>query len=380
MDEKIISQEDAFRLALHEAARGAPYVSPNPLVGCVIVDESNRLLATGYHAKYGEAHAEADALRKLKPEQLKNATVYVTLEPCAHQGKTPSCAKALAQFPIRKVVYGLQDPNPLVSGQGAEILRQAGIEAIEYQGLLKSEIEDICEVFLKNFREKKIFVAAKIASSLDGQIALKNGESRWITGPESREKVHELRAAYDAILVGRRTIEIDNPSLNIRHPQIQKENVVVVLDPSAKLLEKINAGKKFQFLETHSKSKIVFAVNSVQSHIDFKQVVFSDLSSLHAELWKLGLRSLFIEGGAQTYSRYLESGLIDRLHLFLAPSIIGAQNGLSWSSAFGVPTLADKSYLSVVKTERYGVDFYLTGRYRQSLSSGPMVEVLKNSK
>ena len=174
MDEKIISVEDAFLLAMIEAEKGAAHVSPNPLVGCVIVDADHRVIATGHHAKYGQSHAEVDALRKLTPEQLNHATMYVTLEPCAHEGKTPSCAKALAKLPLTRVVYGLEDPNPLVRGQGADILRAAGIDAVEYQGPLKNELRNLCEIFLKNFTEKKIFVAAKIASSLDGQIAMKS--------------------------------------------------------------------------------------------------------------------------------------------------------------------------------------------------------------
>lgn len=363
MDEKVISVDDAFRLALKEAEKGAPYVSPNPLVGCVIVDENHRLLATGYHSKYGEAHAEVDALRKLRPEQLKNATIYVTLEPCAHEGKTPSCAKKLVNFPIKKVIYGLQDPNPLVRGEGANIIRAAGIEATEYQGLLKSDLENLCEAFLKNFYEKKIFVAAKIASSLDGQIALKTGESRWITGPESRKKGHELRARYDAILVGRNTIEIDDPSLDIRHPQIKKENFLIILDPSSSLLKKVQAGNRFRFLEARPQEKIIFAVSSVHSEIKYKQVSFQDLDSLHVQLWGLGIRSLFIEGGAETYSKYFNANLVDRLHLFIAPTIIGAQNGLSWTSSLGIGELTERRILSSLQSEKIGSDIYLTGKF-----------------
>lgn len=369
MDEKVVSTEDAFKLAIQEAVKGASYVSPNPLVGCVIVDENHKVIATGYHSKYGEAHAEAEALRKLMPEQLKNATVYVTLEPCAHQGKTPSCAKALAQYPIKKVIYGLQDPNPLVSGQGASILQNAGIEVVEYQGPLKLDLEELCEVFLKNFRQKKIFVAAKVASSLDGQIALKNGESRWITGPESREKVHELRSWYDAIVVGRKTIEMDNPSLDIRHPRIKKENFLVILDPRSTLLKKIVAGEKFRFLDARPKEKIIFAVQHEDPKITFNQLKFSTLLSLTEQLWNSGIRSVFIEGGAQTYSGFLQEGLVDRLHLFLSSSIIGAGNGISWTSSFQISELSRKLVVSAAKLEKFGTDFYITGKFLDEVLS-----------
>ncbi len=232
-----------MQLAISVAGGGAAYVSPNPLVGCVIVDRNHQLLATGFHAKCGADHAEIDAVKKLHKDELKNSTMYVTLEPCAHEGKTPSCAKHIAGLAVKKIVYGLIDPNPLISGQGAQILIDAGKTAVLYEGPLKEDLEDLCEIFLKNYRDRKVFVAAKVATSLDGQIALKSGESKWITGPSSREFVHELRSRYDAIIVGRNTVEVDDPALNIRHETIKKIIKVVVLDPSGSLLKKLKPGK-----------------------------------------------------------------------------------------------------------------------------------------
>ena len=273
MDEKIeltattvkkgdhLSADQAMQLAIDVASGGASFVSPNPLVGCVVVDQQHRFLAFGFHHKYGEHHAEVDALLKLTSEELKNSIFYVTLEPCAHQGKTGSCAQRLALLPLDKVIFGLIDPNPLVAGQGAAILKNAGKEVLEYQGPLKNDLNELCEVFLKNYIQKKLFVAAKVATSLDGQIALKTGESQWITSPASRSYVHELRSYYDAVLVGRKTIEIDNPSLDIRHPQIKKETVLIILDPQATLLKNINLGKQYKFLTSHKKEKIFFAVH-----------------------------------------------------------------------------------------------------------------------
>ncbi len=362
MDEKIISYQEAMRLAIDSAKPGAPYVSPNPLVGCVVVDENHKLLATGFHQKYGEAHAEVDAIQKLRPNQLQNAIVYVTLEPCSHEGKTPSCAKALAKLPIQKVVYGLKDPNPLVAGQGIEILKAAGIQTEEYQGDLKNDLEDLCEVFLKNFREKKIFIAAKVASSLDGQIALATGESKWITGSESREKVHELRSYYDAILVGRQTIEIDNPSLNVRHSMISKQPKLIILDPQSALLKNIMGRKKYQFLEAYPKSQVYFAVKKINSEFSYQQIEMLKLNDLTEKIWNLGLRSIFIEGGAQTYSNFLNENLIDRLHLFMAPSLIGSGNGLSWTKGFAISQLAQKKNLKNMKLRQYDNDIYITGR------------------
>ena len=197
----VITADQAMQLAMDVAVKGAPYVSPNPVVGCVVVNANHQFLAYGYHPKYGQEHAEINALNKLSDSEIKDSTFYVTLEPCAHQGKTASCAKKLATLPIKKVVYGLMDLNPLVSGQGVKILQQAGIITEEYSGHLKNDLQSLCEIFLKNFSEKKLFIAAKVATSLDGQIALKSGESKWITSANSRNYVHELRSYYDAILV-----------------------------------------------------------------------------------------------------------------------------------------------------------------------------------
>ncbi len=339
-----LTDDQAMALAIHVAQDGAPYVSPNPLVGCTILNSENKLISTGFHQKYGEAHAEINAIKNLSAQDLENIKVFVTLEPCAHEGKTGSCAKKLIQYKIKKVIFGLVDPNPLVAGQGAAILRSAGIEAEEYQGPLKNDLEDLCEVFLKNFREKKTFVALKVASSLDGQIALSTGESQWVTTPESREYVHELRSWYDAILVGSNTIQIDNPSLNIRHLRIQKETKLIILDPESKL-----AGKKYKFQDAHKSENI---------HI----LQFNDLHDVMNHLWALNIKSVFIEGGAQTYSSFLKARLVDRLHLFMNASVIGAANGLSWTKGFGIESLDEKRTLRKIKTRLFGADIYLTGK------------------
>lgn len=356
-----ITPEQALQLALQVAMGGAPYVSPNPLVGCVIVSQDHRFLASGYHHQYGQAHAEIDALEKLSADELQDSQFYVTLEPCAHQGKTGSCAKKIATLPVKKVVYGLVDPNPLVAGQGAEILKAAGIEALEYQGPLKTKLVHLCEIFLKNFNEKKIFVAAKVASSLDGQIALKTGESKWITSDASRNYVHELRSYYDGLIVGRKTVQADNPTLNIRHPEIKKDSKIIILDPDGQLLDQLAQGKKYKFVDAHLKENIFFAVSKdVKSN--FQQILFTDLQQLLEKLWDLKFRSVFIEGGAATYSRFLKAGLVDRLYIFLAPVIIGASNGLSWTQDFGIISLENKLLLQQIEIRQFGSDTLVTGK------------------
>jgi diaminohydroxyphosphoribosylaminopyrimidine deaminase / 5-amino-6-(5-phosphoribosylamino)uracil reductase len=334
--------DQAMRIAITEALKGAPFVSPNPKVGCVILNSQGQLLSTGYHTRFGQAHAEIEALKALSPEQLKGAHVIVTLEPCAHVGKTPSCATTLAKLPIKKVTFGLRDPNPLVSGKGAQILVEAGIEVEEYQGDLKDDLEESCEEFLWNFREKKIFVALKVAQSLDGKIALPSGESKWITGPKSRERVHALRAQYDAVLVGKNTILVDNPSLNIRHPLIQKDNKVIILDRSGEILKKEDQLKIFK---VHKRENIL-----VQPQVELKTIL--------SDLFDRGLRSILIEGGSRVYSSFLAQGLVQRIHVFTGPVILG--QGLGWADRLEVGGMDTKIQLKNIKTEKVGIDAYLT--------------------
>jgi diaminohydroxyphosphoribosylaminopyrimidine deaminase / 5-amino-6-(5-phosphoribosylamino)uracil reductase len=348
-----ISSDSAMELALRCAHLGAAHVSPNPLVGCVIVDENHNFIACGYHERYGEAHAEICALNKIAEQDralLKNSTVYVTLEPCAHQGKTPSCARTLSLLPIKKVIYGLQDPNPLVSGQGAQILKNAKIEVELYEGSLKNRLFDLVEIFLKNFMQKKIFVTVKVASSLDGQMALKSGESKWITSEVSREFSHELRSRYDAVLIGKNTILKDNPSLNIRHSKIEKKNKVVILDRTRTIQNLIADGKKFKFQDHHADNNIIFPKSK-------------KIDEQLEELWGFGVRSVFVEGGAEIISQLFQKQLIDRLHLFTAPVIIGSVNGVSWTSSFGIQNLMEKLVLKNPEFRQFGSDSYVTGKF-----------------
>lgn len=357
-----LSIDQAMKIAIEEALKGAPFVSPNPKVGCVILDSAGNFLSKGYHTKYGQAHAEVEALKGLSETQLKGAHVIVTLEPCAHQGKTPSCARYLATLPIKKVTFGFVDPNPLVVGQGAEIIRAAGIQVQEYDGELKTELEEVCEEFLWNFRQKRVFVAMKVAQSLDGKIALSNGQSQWITGPESREKVHELRANYDAIVVGKGTVLQDDPSLNVRHPQIRKENKVIILDRRGEVLKLADTLKIFKL---HKPENIFICVDSgLEIQSKHAQIIpHANLNEALQELYRRGIRSLMIEGGRAVYSSFLKEGLVQRLHLFTAPILLG--KGKGWSEGFEFNSMEQKQSIQNFKTQQFGVDTYATGVLRQ---------------
>ena len=373
-----ISPVEAMQLAISEARRGTGRVSPNPLVGCVVVDQQHCFLASGYHAYCGGDHAEINALKKLTEVDLKDCTFYVTLEPCAHQGRTPSCAQTLSQRSVGRLVYGLQDPNPLVCGKGLEILKESGVEVFSWQelkecSLIQEQLKDLSEIFFCNVEKKQAFIALKVATSLDGQIALKNGESRWITGEQSRQHSHLLRAGYDAVLVGRATIEVDNPQLNIRHPEFsQLENKVIVLDSQGKTLSKL---KKLEISRVRPLSSIYVVVekgwsgyNEVgQSDEGVFVIPISktedgdfDLQELSKVLLEVGVTSVFVEGGAVTLSSFLTQKVGHRLHLFMAPVLLGAQGSVSWTKGLSISSMEER--LSLRKTDQLhlGEDIYMS--------------------
>lgn len=375
-----LSPQDAMRLAIQEGQKGAGYVSPNPLVGCVIVDREHKLLASGYHARLGGDHAEVDVLKKLSDQSLAaGAHVYVTLEPCAHHGRTPPCARTLAPLRLASVTYAVEDPNPLVSGRGAAILREAGVEthllskrediSLTDRNELTQDAEELAEIFLHNQRQGEPFVAVKIATSLDGQMALANGESQWITSEASRQHAHTVRARYDAVLIGAGTFLADHPSLNIRHPDFSNvTNRAVVLDPGGRALKQASEANLFK-VRPHGN---VFFVTSTDVTPDssFKGVHLKcDLSAEHqfnpatllALLKKNEIHSIMIEGGAATIGAWINAGKVCRLHMYMAPLLIGAQNGLAWSRGFGVAKLSVAKKLRNVRREEIGDDLYCTG-------------------
>lgn len=353
--------------AIEEGSKGFGFVSPNPQVGCVVLNAKHEIISVGCHEKFGDAHAEVNAIKNLTEEQLTGAHIVVTLEPCAHVGQTPACAVMLSKLPIESVIYGIKDPYPLVAGKGVEILEKAGKKVIHLQSL-EDPCEELAEVFMWNQKHKKAFVALKMASSLDGQIALKSGESQWITGEKSRKYSHYLRAGYDAILVGRNTLVVDDPMLNIRHPNFQgKENKVVVLDPEGKLLKNIS---HYRITEYHRKENIIFAIrDSIKVHTEYKTVSVKsllsgalDLDDLTKKLYEEKISSLYVEGGAQTYSEFLLQRAFQRFYLFQAPVIIGTKNGRSWSESFAVSRLKDKLHLRSLRSQKIGDDLFITAR------------------
>lgn len=364
-----MDEVEAMRTAIRLAYEGKPYVAPNPPVGCVILNANGEPLGSGYHQKFGGPHAEIEALDGLSPEELKDAHVIVTLEPCAHEGKTPSCAKHLAKLPIKKVTYGIVDPNPMVAGEGAEILRQAGKEVVEMTEL-KNELEELCEEFLLNYRSRKVFVALKVATSLDGQMAMKSGESQWITSELAREHAHFLRACYDATLVGSGSVERDNPSLNVRHPVFKKENKVVVLDPEGKLLERY---KDLKISQAHAPANVYWCVgekakikNPGLPHvlkIDTNKDQSFDQAHLMHSLWENGIRSVMIEGGVRTLSEFIREKAAHRIYVFVAPHLMGAGGAQSWTKFLELPSMKERISLNQMKSLPVGEDLLITAKF-----------------
>lgn len=368
-----LSALQAMLLALQEAQKGAGWVAPNPLVGCVILDDQRRLLAKGCHRKFGGPHAEMNAIGQItQREKLKGAHLYCTLEPCAHLGKTPSCARFLAQLPLASVTYGLIDPNPLVSGKGLAIIRQAGIQVHDLPEL-KAELEELAEVFLVNIQYQIPFVALKVAVSLDGQMALRDGSSQWITSETARMHAHELRGIYDAVVIGRKTYELDQPSLNIRFGSFAgKRNKVILIDPNLTTLKTLRSSNIWK---THSPDELIVltrsgaikndAINQWVSGLSSDGVMVIqnlEINSALRQLYQLGISSVLIEGGAWTAGRFLESQLVHRLYLYIAPTLIGGHYGLGWTSQWGVEQLAQKLKLIGPRLKPLGEDFLFTAK------------------
>ena len=325
-------------MALEEGRNGLGLVQPNPPVGCVIVSPSGDILGKGAHLQYGGPHAEVNALSSVVSEDsLKDATVFVTLEPCAFEGKTPSCAKTLAALPIAKVVYAVQDPNPKVSGKGAQILRDAGKEVEELQDeKLVAECEALAEVFHWNMKNELPFVALKAATSQNGSLT-PDTDSKWISSEESRKHVHFLRSQYDSVLVGVGTFLDDNPKLNIRLADgTVRENYAIVLDPSGRGLEKLSDS---ELMKSRAADKIIWVVTEKVDAPEGVQVLKVakheegiDLKALLKRLSELDITSVFIEGGAKTYGAFLNDKLVNRIYHYTGPMEVSEANMLDWLS------------------------------------------------
>jgi diaminohydroxyphosphoribosylaminopyrimidine deaminase/5-amino-6-(5-phosphoribosylamino)uracil reductase len=323
-----ITKEEALSFALSLAQKGLGHVEPNPCVGCVVInEESEELVSYGYHQKFGEAHAEVNALRGL--ESGEGLTLIVTLEPCSHFGKTPPCADLVASKNFKKVIYFDKDPNPKVSGRGLEAVKASGAQVEQVPEEFSQENRLLNSKFFYAYENKKTFFHLKWAQSLDGKTSL-NGESKWITGDESRAYGHFLRTQSDAVLIGRETLEADDPSLNVRIEGFHKVNKVIVFDPSLKSLSSIKDKNIFKLRP--KKSVIYLCDEPIESEdVDFVKLKKKDdgsygLESLAKDLYsQKNLQSVLVEGGAKTLGAFIEQKEFGRASVFTATKFLGAQ-------------------------------------------------------
>ena len=352
--------QEALRLARNAAGR----TSPNPLVGAVIVREG-RIVGAGWHRKAGTPHAEIHALN-MAGNLAKGATLYVTLEPCSHYGRTGPCAEAVVKAGIKRVVIGMGDPNPKVAGKGIAILERAGIEV--RCGVLEDEARALNEVFLKWIATQKPFVVLKTAMSLDGKIATHTGKSQWITGEAARRRVHEYRDTYDGIMVGIGTVLADNPSLTARLPDGQGKNPVrIVVDSKARTpldANLVTDGAALTIIAVTAKApqERVQALKDKGVAImvagDGEQV---NMDLLMRKLGEMEICSLFVEGGGQVNFSLLKAGLVDKVHAFIAPKLIGGREALTPVEGAGFAELTEAVELERTTVETIGQDILLTG-------------------
>lgn len=348
-------------------------VEPNPMVGCLIVRDGE-IVAEGWHQRYGGPHAEVLAL-DVAGENARGATAYVTLEPCCHRGKTPPCTKALIQSGLRRVVIGHGDPFPEVHGGGIAELEQAGLDVC--CGVLTDEVRDLLAPYLTRVMKQRPWVLAKWAMTLDGKIATSTGESQWISGESSRAAVHQLRGRMDAILVGRRTAERDDPRLTARPPG-PRLATRIVLDSQARL------SPSSQLVQTAGQVPVLVAVAKAA---DERRC--TELARLGCEIWRSdettpqtalkpllreladrNFTNLLLEGGASVWGSFFDASCVDEVHVFLATMVVGGASAPSAVAGAGVPELAAAARVTQWQSERLGSDLYLRGRIRRPDATG----------
>lgn len=317
--------------------------SPNPLVGCIVLNDIGEIISTGYHKKYGENHAERDALLKL--DDAKNCTLIVNLEPCSHYGKTPPCADLIIEKGVKRVVYGMKDVNPIVAGNGLKKLIDAGIEVIG--PILEDECRKLNEIFIKNQVEHKTFVALKTATTIDGKIATSTNDSKWITSDFAREEVRNIRKRYDAILTSSSTILADNPTM--------EHKCKVILDRKLKTNFQMTIYKQGKIFVFHSlKNQSSLSNNNLQ--YIYTPTVNNKLGieSILEELYKRGIMSVLVEAGGKLNGSFLP--YIDRLYHFVAPKILGDNNGKSCFYGKEVEKISNCTNLNFESVELFPPD------------------------
>ncbi|MEQ3337205.1 bifunctional diaminohydroxyphosphoribosylaminopyrimidine deaminase/5-amino-6-(5-phosphoribosylamino)uracil reductase RibD [Clostridium butyricum] len=353
-----------MKRALELAVKGIGMVNPNPMVGAVIVKD-NKVIGEGFHEKYGHAHAERNAVKNAV-EDIEGATVYVTLEPCAHYGKTPPCVDLLIEKKVRKVVIGMLDPNPLVAGKSIKKLKENNIEV--KVGVKEKECRKLNEVFIKYITTKKPFVIMKAGISIDGKIATSSGESKWITSERSRLHSHELRNRMSGIMVGINTVLSDDPSLTYRGEHKGKDPLRIIIDSTLKVpfeskVIKYNNNNTIvacvENTDLIKKEKLekmgvkIIETKSKKGKVDLQEVV--------EKLGKEKIDSILLEGGGTLNFSALKEGIVDKVRFYIAPKIIGGENSKNSVSGQGFYNLYDCVNLKDMSYEQMGNEIVVEG-------------------
>jgi len=358
------SNELYMHRAMELALMAKGKTSPNPMVGAVIV-KNDRIIGEGYHKKAGTPHAEINALNSLT-EDISDATMYINLEPCCHYGRTPPCTQTLIKNGLKNLVVGMLDPNPLVGGKGINELKNAGINV--ETGVLEKECKKLNEIYIKYITTRKPFVLLKSSITLDGKIATCTKESKWITGKESRELVHQLREEIDAIMVGIGTVINDNPNLTayLKADKI-KDPVKIIVDSKLRIPSDANVFK--------SDSKVIIATTAVADIEKIKilqdrkvdvlvieeQEQRVNLVKLMEELGKKEITYIMLEGGAEINASALKSNIVDKVMFFIAPKILGGQDSISAIGGKGCEKLTDAFNIHDLNVFRTGNDIVIEG-------------------
>lgn len=363
------SSKAVMQRALELATRGQGFVEPNPAVGSVVVDDNLNLIGEGYHQKYGGPHAEIHAL-DIAGAKANGATIYITLEPCCHQGKTGPCSQAIIQAGIKKAIIAMRDPAPHVDGGGIAELEQAGID-VEV-GLLESDAHKLTRPFVKRVTKGLPWIHAKWAMTLDGKIATKTGDSQWISNERSRELVHQLRGRMDAIMVGLQTAEKDNPLLTAR-PAGPKTPARIVVDSQArlsnesKLIQSINdapviviAHESAPSINLKRLENAGVEVLQIQSAQGIKTAQ-PDLEKCLLELGHKEMTNILIEGGGSLLGSCFDAQLIDEVHVFIAPKIVGGKRAITPIAGQGLEMIPQFQNVIEHQIQLLDSDIYVNG-------------------
>jgi diaminohydroxyphosphoribosylaminopyrimidine deaminase/5-amino-6-(5-phosphoribosylamino)uracil reductase len=355
-----------MKSALELAARGKGYTSPNPMVGAVVVKDG-KIVGKGWHKKIGGPHAEVNAIDDAD-DQAEGSTIYVTLEPCNHHGRTPPCTQKILTAGIKHVVMAMKDPNPDVTGSGGDFLTQNGI-TIEY-GICEADAQRLNESFVKHIRTKRPFVLLKCAATLDGRIATRTGDSKWVTGESSRKYVHELRHEMDAIMVGVNTVKTDNPSLTTRLDDKKGVDPIrIVLDTqlsipeNSKLLQN-TSGSDTLIITGNSESSLKrialekAGIKVINAALKDGRI---DLDALMNQLGEMGITSLLVEGGARVAASALQAKIVDKINFFYAPKVLGGDDGIPMCSGTGPELMADSIPVRDITVRQFDNDIMIEG-------------------